>query len=68
MHGDPTELRPDASAVGLRTVQEALTNALRYAPGADLTIHVDCRDGLPWGSAMAGPALLEPQPSAPGTG
>jgi signal transduction histidine kinase len=46
VHGDPDRLDPTWATVGYRAVQEALTNALRHAPGSDIEITVDCRDGL----------------------
>ena len=46
LHGDLGSLDAVRSAVAHRVVQEALTNALRYAPGAPLSIELDCRTGL----------------------
>ena len=41
--GDPDVLDPERAAVAHRVVQESLTNALRHAPGADVSPH----PGLP---------------------
>ncbi|HYI59002.1 MAG TPA: histidine kinase [Microlunatus sp.] len=46
LHGDLGSLDAVRSAVAHRVVQEALTNALRYAPGAPVSIELDCRTGL----------------------
>lgn len=46
LRGDPDSLDVARSAMAHRIGQEALTNALRYAPGAPVTIELDCRDGL----------------------
>jgi len=43
--GDPSEVSPSVAHVALRVVQEGLTNALRYAPGAAVTVTVDVRPG-----------------------
>jgi signal transduction histidine kinase len=44
--GDPDGLDPERAAVAHRVVQESLTNALRHAPGADVTLTLDCRSGV----------------------
>jgi len=41
--GDPDTLDPQRAAVAHRVVQEALTNALRHAPGAEVSLTLDCR-------------------------
>jgi signal transduction histidine kinase len=41
--GDPSEVSGAAAHVALRVAQEGLTNALRYAPGAAVTVTVDVR-------------------------
>ncbi|MFT4167298.1 MAG: histidine kinase [Microlunatus sp.] len=46
VRGDPDTLDPARAAVAHRVIQEALTNALRHAPGAELTLSLDCRHGL----------------------
>jgi signal transduction histidine kinase len=40
--GHPEELSDRASGVAYRVVQEGVTNALKHAPGAPITIAVDC--------------------------
>jgi signal transduction histidine kinase len=42
--GDLEALGPEQATVVHRVVQEALTNALRHAPGADASLLLDCRD------------------------
>lgn len=46
VHGDPDLLDPARAAVAHRVIQEALTNALRHAPGAELMLSLDCRHEL----------------------
>lgn len=46
VRGDPADLPAPCSAVGHRAIQEALTNALRHAPGGWVRVEVDCTDGL----------------------
>ena len=41
--GEPAELAPGLDMSAYRIVQEALTNALRYAPGATVGVTVDLR-------------------------
>jgi signal transduction histidine kinase len=43
--GDASEVSGAVAHVALRVVQEGLTNALRYAPGAAVTVLVDVRPG-----------------------
>jgi signal transduction histidine kinase len=40
--GQPEGVSDRASAVAYRVVQEGVTNALKHAPGAPITIAVDC--------------------------
>jgi len=42
VHGDLTALSPGADLAGYRIVQEALTNALKHAPGASVEANVSC--------------------------
>ena len=63
VHGDPDALDPDRAAVAHRVVQEALTNALRHAPGADVAVTLDCRNGLTL-TVENGPAALDDAPGA----
>lgn len=44
--GDPDALDPDRAVVAHRVVQEALTNSLRHAPGADVSVDLDSRNGV----------------------
>ena len=44
--GDPDVLDPERAAVAHRVVQESLTNVLRHAPGADVTLTLDCRSAV----------------------
>lgn len=46
VRGDLASLDPVRAAVAHRVIQEALTNALRYASGAEVTLTLDCRQGL----------------------
>ena len=64
VHGDPDALDPDRAAVAHRVVQEALTNAMRHAPGADVSITLDCRSGVTL-TVENGPAASD---AAPGVG
>jgi signal transduction histidine kinase len=40
--GEPDDLAPELAKVARRVVQEALTNCLRHAPGAAITIDISC--------------------------
>jgi signal transduction histidine kinase len=40
IHGEPRELSPEVSLTLMRTVQEALTNARRHAPGSPVHVHL----------------------------
>lgn len=44
--GARTPVGPEAGTAAYRLVQEALTNATRYAPGSHVRIGIDQRDGL----------------------
>jgi signal transduction histidine kinase len=45
--GEPSRLGAEVELAGYRVVQESLTNAIRYAPGAAATVHVAYRaDGI----------------------
>jgi len=56
--GDPDVLDPERAAVAHRVVQESLTNALRHAPGADVSLTLDCRSTVTV-TVENGPALAE---------
>ena len=43
--GEPTPLPPGVDLTAYRIVQEALTNALRHAPGSAAAVTVACEDG-----------------------
>jgi signal transduction histidine kinase len=43
--GDISEISGPVAHAALRVVQEGLTNALRYAPGADVAVAVEARPG-----------------------
>ena len=44
--GDPATIDRGRTAVAYRVVQESLTNALRHAPGADVSLTLDCRSAV----------------------
>lgn len=44
-HGTVRDLGPESAVAIQRTVQEALTNARKHAPGAAVTVRLDYRDG-----------------------
>ncbi len=47
VEGEPRQLAAAAELAGYRVVQESLTNAIRYAPGAAVTVHLTYRaDGI----------------------
>lgn len=66
------EPRPLASAIelaGYRVVQESLTNAIRYAPGAVATVHLAYRaDGVTVDVVDNGPGRLAAAPADQGGG
>jgi signal transduction histidine kinase len=43
--GEPRQLAAAVELAGYRVVQESLTNAIRYAPGAAATVHIAYRAG-----------------------
>ncbi|MFD9907752.1 sensor histidine kinase [Streptomyces sp. NPDC059063] len=45
LHGHPYPLRPDTSVVAYRVVQESLTNAMRYAAGAPVSVRIGYAPG-----------------------
>jgi signal transduction histidine kinase len=45
MSGDTSDVSGAVAHAALRVVQEGLTNALRYAPGADIQVAVEARPG-----------------------
>lgn len=56
--GDPEAVSLQTSAVVHRMLQESLTNAVKHAPGAPITITMDCDDDLVWVSVRnAGPPV-----------
>jgi signal transduction histidine kinase len=65
--GTPVPLPPEATVAFLRTAQEALVNAVKHAPGADIAVTLDYRsDGVRL--TVANPlAAGEPGPDGRGT-
>lgn len=63
----PSEVAGPTAALALRVVQESLTNALRHAPGAEVRVTVDHRDGMLIVEVENGPAN-GPGPRISGTG
>jgi signal transduction histidine kinase len=43
--GTPLPLPPEATVALLRTAQESLVNAVKHAPGADIAVDLDYREG-----------------------
>ena len=67
LRGDPGSLDVDRSVVAHRVLQEALTNALRYAPGAPVSIELSCESGLQL-VVTNGPASASSPPATAGSG
>nr|WP_052478960.1 histidine kinase [Kibdelosporangium sp. MJ126-NF4]CEL21528.1 putative two component system sensor kinase [Kibdelosporangium sp. MJ126-NF4]CTQ95905.1 putative two component system sensor kinase [Kibdelosporangium sp. MJ126-NF4] len=44
VHGEPGEIQVEAAQAIIRTAQEAITNAHRHAPGAEVTLVLDYTD------------------------
>jgi signal transduction histidine kinase len=65
--GTPRPLPPGVQLSAYRIVQEALSNALRHAPGADVRVEVQYRPATLELQIRNGPAPAPPVPS-PGTG
>lgn len=64
--GTPAESTGSAELVAYRVVQEALTNALKYAHAAGLPSRCGTAKGRsPWRSARTGPARAVPPPPSP---
>lgn len=68
--GRPGELPPGVGLTAYRILQEALSNAMRHAPGSRVRIEVDHRPGVVRLSVVNGPAPdgSEPTESPPGGG
>ncbi|MEI5103473.1 histidine kinase [Streptomyces sp. PmtG] len=67
LEGRPVDLPPDTRVAAYRVVQEALTNAMRYAPGAAVAVQVRHEPGAVRITVVN--AALEPADGAPpGTG
>ena len=69
--GPVAELPPGVSLTAYRILQEALTNALRHAPGAAAVVRVICAPGEVTvevrNTARPAPSAPETAPSGPGT-
>ncbi len=67
--GEPRQLAAAVELAGYRVVQESLTNAIRYAPGAAATVHLAYRaDGVAVDVADDGPGTLAAVPVGQGGG
>jgi signal transduction histidine kinase len=67
--GRPSGLAPEAGHAVYRAVQEALTNAARYAPGSPVTVRLSwAPDGLTAQVADSGAAVGRNAPAAQGSG
>ncbi len=73
VHGEPRPLPPGIDLTAYRVIQEALTNALRHAPGARAEVQVRYTDRhLRLEIVNTGPSVLtgpaEPRPAVPSQG
>jgi signal transduction histidine kinase len=67
--GEPRRLATAIELAGYRVVQESLTNAIRYAPGAAATVHLGYRaDGVIVDVVDNGPGQLTAAPAGHGGG
>ena len=67
--GEPRPLATAIELAGYRVVQESLTNAIRYAPGAAATVHLGYRaDGVMVDVVDNGPGQLAAAPVGHGGG
>ena len=67
--GEPRPLATAIELAGYRVVQESLTNAIRYAPGAAATVHLAYRpDGVTVNVVDNGPGQLAAAPAGHGGG
>ena len=68
MQGEPAELAPGVDMSAYRIVQEALTNALRYAPGATVGVTVTYGRDLQLEVRDDGARVERPGRRSPGSG
>lgn len=67
--GDQATLAPSHQHTAYRVLQEALTNAARHAPGAEIQVHLDFQPtGLALEVLNQGPAVLTPATVGSGHG
>ncbi|MGA4843675.1 ATP-binding protein [Streptomyces sp. G45] len=66
VHGRPEPLSPDVSVAAYRVVQESLTNALRYAAGAPVTVRIAHAPGAVTVTVANGPPDGGTHPGDPG--
>ncbi|NYD50700.1 signal transduction histidine kinase [Actinomadura luteofluorescens] len=53
--GDLAGLPPGVGLTAYRILQEALSNAMRHAPGSRVEVEVSCDDGIVWLGVVNGP-------------
>ncbi|MGW9351624.1 sensor histidine kinase [Nocardiopsis flavescens] len=64
--GEPRPMRPQAEEALYRVVQEAVTNALKHAPGGHVTVRIDHGDAAVGARITSGGGTaLPPAPAAP---
>ena len=69
VEGEPRPLAAAVELAGYRVVQESLTNAIRYAPGATVAVRLAYRaDGITVNVADDGPGRLAAAPAGQGGG
>jgi signal transduction histidine kinase len=66
--GQPRDLAPGIDLSIYRVLQEALTNALKHAPGATVTVHVDYLDDSVTVAVEDDGARRQSFPAPPGSG
>ncbi|MGI5208097.1 sensor histidine kinase [Spirillospora sp. CA-108201] len=68
--GDLGGLPPGVGLTAYRILQEALSNAMRHAPGSRVEVEVSCDDGIVWLGVVNGPPAGGPGsvPPLPGGG
>ncbi|MEU8304944.1 sensor histidine kinase [Actinomadura sp. NPDC048955] len=55
LSGDLAGLPPGVGLTAYRILQEALSNAMRHAPGSRVEVEVSCDDGIVWLGVVNGP-------------
>jgi signal transduction histidine kinase len=68
VEGEQSGLAPGVELAAYRIVQEALTNARKHAPGADVTLTLRGRPGDGLTVDVRNPAPAGPVPRVPGSG